>query len=85
MRSFSQAGRVTVGSFGEDYPLPAVDEFTGRVEVTGVGGRLSDHVQQDFAQVVEPPAAEQVLRPPRRCVVKGVAAMMVSASCISRR
>jgi len=69
MRPFSQADRFPPGSFGEDYPLSAVDEFTCRIEVTGVACRLSDHMQEDLAQVVEPPAAEQVLRPPRRCAV----------------
>src|SRR5271170_2249847 len=71
MRSFSQATRFRPCSFGEDYPLPTVDEFTCRVEVTGVGCRLSDYMQQDFAQVVEPPAAKQVLRPTHRCAVQG--------------
>src|SRR5260221_8515664 len=69
-RSVRRAGFPS-GSFGEDYPLPGVDEFTGRVEVTGVACRFSDHMQQDLAQVVEPPAAKQVLRPPRRRAVKG--------------
>src|SRR5215469_9958201 len=59
------------GSFGEDYPLPAVDEFTCRVEVTGVACRLGDHMQEDLAQVAEPPAAKQVFGPPGRWAVKG--------------
>src|SRR6266851_8244985 len=69
-RSVWRAG-FPCGSLGEDYPLSAVGEFTCRVEVTGVACRFSDHMQQDLAQVVEPPAAKQVLRPPRRCAVKG--------------
>ena len=51
-RSVRRAG-FRSGLFGEDYPLSAVDEFTCRVEVTGVGCRLSDHMQQDLAQVAE--------------------------------
>lgn len=51
--------------------MPAVNEFTCCVEVTGVACRLSDHMQEDLAHVVEPPTAEQVLRPPRRCAVQG--------------
>jgi hypothetical protein len=51
--------------------LSAVDEFTCRVEVTGVACCLSDHMQQDPAQGAEPPAAKQVLRPPGWCAVKG--------------
>src|SRR6266496_4055859 len=64
-RSVRRAGFPS-GSFGEDYPLSAVDEFTCRVEVTGVACRFSDHMQQVLAEVIEPPAAKQVLRPPRR-------------------
>src|SRR6266568_5401781 len=66
-----QASRVPPCSFGEDYPLSAVDEFTCRVEVTGVACCLNDHMQEDLAQVVEPPAAKQVFRPPGRWAVKG--------------
>ncbi len=36
-------------SFGEDYPLSAVHEFTCRVEVTGVACCLNDHMQEDIA------------------------------------
>src|SRR6266849_1046082 len=69
-RSVRRAGFPS-GSFGEDYPLSAVDEFTCRVEVTGVACCLNDHMQEDLAQVVEPPAAKQVFRPPGRWAVKG--------------
>ena len=51
--------------------MSAVDEFTCRVEVTGVACCLNDHMQEDPAQVVEPPAAKQVFRPPGRSAVKG--------------
>jgi hypothetical protein len=36
-----------------DEPGLAVDEFTGGVQVTGVGGGLGDHVQQDQPQVAQ--------------------------------
>ncbi len=87
MRSFSQGGpgRFPPGSFGEDYPLSAVDEFTCRVEVTGVACRFSDHMQQDLAQVVEPPAAKQASGHHAGALSREVAAMMASASSISRR
>jgi hypothetical protein len=48
-RSHPLAGRVPPGSFGEDYPLPAIDEFACRIEVTGVACCLSDHMQEDLA------------------------------------
>jgi hypothetical protein len=51
--------------------LSAVDEFTCRVEVTGVACCLGDRMQEDLAQVIEPPAAKQVFRPPGRWAVKG--------------
>src|SRR6266545_5388027 len=51
-RSVRRAGFPS-GSFGEDYPLSAVDEFTCRVEVTGVACRFSDHMQQDLARSEE--------------------------------
>ena len=60
---------IEPSSFGEDYPLSAVDEFTGRVEVTGVACCFNDHMQEDLAQVVEPPAAKLVHRPPGRWAV----------------
>src|SRR5215475_8722146 len=59
------------GSFGEHYPLLAVDELACRVEVTGVAGGLTDHMQDDLAHVIEPPAAKRVVRPPGRRAVQG--------------
>src|SRR5215475_6943485 len=59
------------GLFGEHYPLLAVDELACRVEVTGVAGGLTDHMQDDLAHVVEPPAAKCVVRPPGRRAVQG--------------
>jgi DNA-binding MarR family transcriptional regulator len=45
MRAIQLAASSGSGS-GEGYPLAAIDEFAGRVEVPGVTGGLSDHVQQ---------------------------------------
>src|SRR5712691_302231 len=51
---------------GEDEPGLAVDEFTGGVQVAGVAGGLSDHVQQDLPQVVQVEAGREEVRPPGR-------------------
>jgi len=48
----------------------AVDQFTCRIKVTGVGGGLRHDVEHDLAEAVEPPGAEEV-GPPRRCCAKG--------------
>src|SRR5258708_4465075 len=69
-RSVGRAGFPS-GSFGEDYPLSAVDKFTCRVEVTGVACCLSDHLRGDPARSAGPPAAKQVFGPPGGWAVKG--------------
>ena len=54
-------GRTGVGarspghSLGVHQPLLPVDEFAGRVEVSGVTGGLSDHMEQDIPKVVQAP------------------------------
>ena len=51
-------------SLGQHKPGPTVDEFTGRVEVSGVYGCLGKHVEDDLADVVEPPVGEELFGPP---------------------
>src|ERR1017187_5679246 len=58
-------------SAGEDKPGPAVDKLAYRVEVTGMTGGLGYHVQDDLAQIVQPPAAEELLGPPGRRGIHG--------------
>src|ERR1022692_613533 len=53
-------------SAGEDKPGPAVDELTYGIEVTGMTCRLGYDVQHDLAEIVQPPAAEELRRPPGR-------------------
>ena len=47
----------------------AVDQFTCRIKVTGVGGGLRYDVEHDLAEAVEPPGAEEI-GPPRWCCMK---------------
>src|ERR1035437_183989 len=51
-------------SLGQHKPGPTVDEFARRVEVSGVDRCLGKHVQDDLADVVEPPVAEELFGPP---------------------
>ncbi len=53
-------------SLGEDKVQLAVDQFTCRIKVSGVGSGLRHDVEHDLAEAVEPPGAEEV-GPPRRC------------------
>ncbi len=55
-------------SLGEDKMQLAVDQFTCRIKVTGVGGGLGHDVEQDLAEAVEPPGAEEVGSPRRPCI-----------------
>lgn len=55
-------------SLGEDKMQLAVDQFTCRIKVTGVGGGLRHDVEQDLAEAVEPPGAEEVGPPRRPCI-----------------
>lgn len=66
----SQTGGSTSGdSFGKDEPASAVDEFTCRVEVTGVACGFSNHVQDDFPQILNSPVTEEIVGPGGRCGV----------------
>lgn len=47
-------------------PLAAVDEFTHRVEVAGMTGRLGDHVKHDRPEVREPPVGPDLDGPDGR-------------------
>ncbi len=47
----------------------AVDQFTCRIKVTGVGCGLRHDVEHDLAEAVEPPEAEEI-GPPRWCCMK---------------
>jgi MFS family permease len=49
---------------GEDDPLPAVGQLTGRVQVAGMGGGLGDHVQDGPAQRTGREVTEEVGPPP---------------------
>ena len=40
---------------GVHQPLLPVDEFANRVEVSGVAGGLSDHMEQDIPKIVQAP------------------------------
>jgi hypothetical protein len=40
---------------GVHQPLLPVDEFANRVEVSGVAGGLSDHMEQDIPNIVQAP------------------------------
>lgn len=40
---------------GVHQPLLPVDEFANRVEVSGVTGGLSDHMEQDIPKIVQAP------------------------------
>ena len=40
---------------GVHQPLLPVDEFANRVEVSGVAGGLSDHMEQDIPKSVQAP------------------------------
>ncbi len=40
---------------GVHHPLLPVDEFANRVQVPGVTGRLSDHMEEDIAKIVQAP------------------------------
>ncbi len=46
----------------------AVDQFTCRIKVTGVGGGLRHDVEQDLAEAAEPPGAEEAGPPRRPCI-----------------
>lgn len=49
---------------GQDHPSSAVEEFTLRVEVACMTGRLGDHMQQDVPQSVRVRLTEEVVGPP---------------------
>src|SRR5260370_7750344 len=55
-RSVGRAGFPS-GSFGEDYPLSAVDKFTCRLEVTALAFCLTDHMPQHPTPSTHPPPA----------------------------
>ena len=57
-------------SLGEDKMQLAVDQFTCRIKVTGVGGGLRHDVEHDLAEAAEPPGAEEA-GPPRRPCIQG--------------
>lgn len=56
-------------SLSEDKMQLAVDQFTCRIKVTGVGCGLRHDVEHDLAEAVEPPEAEEI-GPPRWCCMK---------------
>ena len=70
-RALTPAGTLVLNGGGS--PGHVFGPVVGILRAVVVNGlvreRHSDHMQQDFAQIVEPPAAKQVLRPPRRCAV----------------
>jgi len=47
-------------SLSEDKMQLAVDQFTCRIKVTGVGCGLRHDVEHDLAEAVEPPEAEEI-------------------------
>ena len=91
-------GRLEMSSIrrnGEVVPYPRFtrsaqarsyrDEFTRRVNVSGVDRRLRKHVQADLAEVLEPPVAEELYGPPGGAASRGVAVMMAFARSICCR
>lgn len=69
---------------GAHQPLLTVDEFAGRVEVSGVTGGLGDHMEQDIPKIVEEPLTPGE-GPPGQGGIWDEAAMTASArnaSCL---
>jgi hypothetical protein len=48
---------------GSGHPLAAVNKLAGRVEVAGVTGCLGDDVQDDRAEIGQPPVGPDLGRP----------------------
>lgn len=58
-------------SFGQDKPLPVVDELSRGVEMTGVTCGLRHDMEDDLPQAVQSPIPEEVGWPQGRCGIQG--------------